>query len=179
MMRCHGQKSSKDGELETKHPYVCHAELNAVLNKNSESCRGCRLYCTLHPCNECAKVIIQAGIRQVVYASDKHRGRNSTRASRRLFDLAGVKTRLHNPAVSDLHISLRYQEDREPSPEPSAPSTPLKPRALANLQSAAPPEAKTGNDAINVGRKSASWALVAPGLFLMATAMILSFRWRR
>merc|ERR1719387_291682 len=64
-------KESSD-ELQTKHPYVCHAELNAVLNKNAESCRGCVLYCTLHPRNECAKVCIQAGIRRVVYASDKN-----------------------------------------------------------------------------------------------------------
>mmetsp|Transcript_70933 Transcript_70933/g.122960 ORF Transcript_70933/g.122960 Transcript_70933/m.122960 type:complete len:310 (+) Transcript_70933:71-1000(+) len=128
-------KEAPDGELSTKHPYVCHAELNAVLNKNAESCRGCRLYTTLFPCNECAKVIIQAGIRRVVYASDKHRRRISDQASRRLFSLAGVETRQHKPEAGELRISLRYRED-EPLPEPasqnSPPTSPLKTTLLSS-----------------------------------------------
>lgn len=116
-------KEAPDGELSTKHPYVCHAELNAVLNKNAETCRGCRLYTTLFPCNECAKVVIQAGIRCVIYASDKHRRRISHQASVMLFSLAGVETRQHRPEAGELRISLRYRED-EPLPEPSSQDTP-------------------------------------------------------
>ncbi|CAK9049856.1 unnamed protein product [Durusdinium trenchii] len=74
-------KKSHEGLLSTKYPYVVHAELNAVLNKNAESAAGCRIYTTLFPCNECAKVIIQAGIQQVIYASDKHSDRMSARAT--------------------------------------------------------------------------------------------------
>lgn len=123
-------KEAPGGDLDTKHPYVCHAELNAVLNKNAESCRNCVLYSTLYPCNECAKVIIQAGIRRVIYASDKHRRRVSTQASQRLFSLAGVETRQHQPGASELRILLRYRED-EPLPEPGSqeqtpPASPLK-----------------------------------------------------
>lgn len=105
-------KKSSSGELATKYPYVVHAELNAVLNKNSESCAGCRIYTTLFPCNECAKVIIQAGIREVIYASDKHSERLSAKASRRLFDLAGVEMRHFAPEKDLLALPLRYTEDR-------------------------------------------------------------------
>jgi dCMP deaminase len=62
-----------DSPLDTKYPYVCHAELNAIMNKNSADVKGCRLFVALFPCNECAKLIIQSGIREVVYMSDKHR----------------------------------------------------------------------------------------------------------
>merc|ERR1712136_364331 len=75
-------KMSDVSELHTKHAYVTHAELNAVLNSHSESCVGSTLYTTLLPCGECAKLIIQSGISCVVYASDKHRARPSTIASR-------------------------------------------------------------------------------------------------
>lgn len=112
-------KSSPHGELETKYPYVCHAELNAVLNKNAESCQGCRLYATLHPCNECAKVLIQSGIREVVFASDKYHDRPSMTASRRLFQLAGVETRQHLPEAGPvLQLALRDPEELEVVPEP-------------------------------------------------------------
>ena len=60
------------GFLDTKYAYVCHAELNAILNRNAASLQDCRLYVSLFPCNECAKAIIQAGIKRVVY-SEKYR----------------------------------------------------------------------------------------------------------
>lgn len=101
-------KTSDAGVLDTKYPYVCHAELNAVLNKNCESARGCRLYSTLFPCCECAKVIIQSGIRTVVYASDKYKDQDVTKASRRLFELAGVKLDSYVPEEADLVITRRY-----------------------------------------------------------------------
>jgi len=57
---------------QTKYPYVVHAELNCILNKNASSAEGCRLYVSLFPCNECAKVLIQAGVVEVVFLSQKH-----------------------------------------------------------------------------------------------------------
>ena len=84
----------REGELlDTKYPYICHAELNAVINKISADLYGCRLYVALFPCNECAKVIIQAGITEVVYLSDKYQDTDAVRASRRMFDAAGVRMR--------------------------------------------------------------------------------------
>jgi dCMP deaminase len=79
--------------LDTKYPYICHAELNAVINKISADLYDCRLYVALFPCNECAKVIIQAGITEVVYLSDKYQDTDSVRASRRMFTAAGVRMR--------------------------------------------------------------------------------------
>ena len=72
---------------------MCHAELNAILNKNSESVKNCTLYVGLFPCNECAKVIIQAGIKKVNYMSDKHAHKPSTIAAKRMFDAAKVEYR--------------------------------------------------------------------------------------
>lgn len=77
-------------ELDTKYPYVCHAELNAILNSD-RNLHNSRIYVTLFPCNECAKALIQAGINEVVYLDDKYRDTNSGIASRRLLDMAGVK----------------------------------------------------------------------------------------
>jgi dCMP deaminase len=77
---------------ETKHAYIVHAEENAVYN-SSMKCEGAKMYCTLYPCNECAKTIIQAGIKEIIYLSDKYHERDAWLASRKLFELAGVKTR--------------------------------------------------------------------------------------
>jgi dCMP deaminase len=83
----------REGDLEdTKYAYVCHAEENSIYNANN-STKGCRLYCTLFPCNECAKTIIQNGIKEVIYESDKYADTPSVRASKKMFNLAGVKTR--------------------------------------------------------------------------------------
>ena len=82
----------KEGEfLETKYPYVVHAELNAILN-SIKSLKNCTIYVTHFPCNECAKAIVQSGIKKVIYFSDKHKSLDSTKASRRIFENAGVKT---------------------------------------------------------------------------------------
>ena len=81
----------RDGDrLKTKYPFVCHAELNAILNSGSPL-KGSRLYVSLFPCNECAKAIIQSGIREVIYMSDKYADTDSTIASKKMFDMAGVK----------------------------------------------------------------------------------------
>lgn len=77
-------------ELETKYLFVTHSELNAILNYRGGSLEGTKLYVSLFPCNECAKAIIQAGIRTVVYDSDKYKGTPGNLASKRMFDAAGV-----------------------------------------------------------------------------------------
>ncbi len=83
----------REGKLsETKYAYVVHAEENAVYNANG-STRDCILYCTLFPCNECAKTMIQNGISEVVFESDKYHDQEAWIASRKLFDLAGIKCR--------------------------------------------------------------------------------------
>ena len=82
----------REGEfLETKYPYVVHAELNPILN-SIKSLKNCTIYVTHFPCNECAKAITQAGIKRVVYFSDKHKNLDSTKASRRIFENAEVET---------------------------------------------------------------------------------------
>lgn len=73
---------------------VCHAELNAVLNKNSADVKNCTIYVALFPCNECAKVVIQSGIKEVVYYSDKYKDKPEFVASKKMLDMAGVKYRL-------------------------------------------------------------------------------------
>lgn len=82
----------RDGdELDTKYPFVTHSELNAILNYRGGSLEGTKLYVSLFPCNECAKAIIQAGIKTVVYDSDKYIGTPANLASKRMFDAAGVE----------------------------------------------------------------------------------------
>ena len=138
-------KSAQD-RLETKYPYVCHAELNAIINKNSRlflgekisishadslmyrhcvtSChfslhlfssflpiyfsdvRGCVMYVTLFPCNECAKLAIQAGISKIIYLSDKHHDKPEMIASRKLFDMVMWSIRLFYPTYFLLFSSV-------------------------------------------------------------------------
>lgn len=78
--------------LETKYPYVVHAELNAILNA-IQNLAGCKVYVSLFPCHECAKALIQAGIKEVIYESDKYDGTESNQASKAMFASAGVKLR--------------------------------------------------------------------------------------
>jgi dCMP deaminase len=78
--------------LNTKYPYVVHAEPNAILNANS-SLDNCSIYVTLFPCNECSKLIIQSGIKEIVYASDKYNGTEADLASKRMLDSAKIKYR--------------------------------------------------------------------------------------
>ncbi|EDO37210.1 predicted protein [Nematostella vectensis] len=95
-----------DDELDTKYPYVCHAEMNAILNKNSADVKGCTVYVALFPCNECSKIIIQAGLKEVVFVSDKYHDKPSMKASRRLLDLAGVKYRQFKPSMEKIVIDF-------------------------------------------------------------------------
>jgi len=79
------------GNLDRKYPYVIHGEVNAILNSNTHDLRGCTLYVTYFPCNECAKVIAQSGISKVVYAFDRYYETETCIASRRIFDELKVK----------------------------------------------------------------------------------------
>ena len=92
--------------LDSKYLYVCHAELNAILNCNSGNVRGCTVYTTLFPCNECAKAIIQSGIAEVVYMEDKYSDSDSVKASKRMFDTAGVKYRLYKKSGKTAELNL-------------------------------------------------------------------------
>lgn len=84
---------SREGELhETKYAYICHAEENAIYNANAPT-KGAKIYATLFPCNECAKSIIQNGIIELIYESDKYHDLPIWIASRRMFDAAGVSYR--------------------------------------------------------------------------------------
>jgi len=83
----------RDGDFEnTKYAYVCHAEENAIYNSNS-STKDCKIYCTLFPCNECAKTIIQNGIKEVIYESDKYADVPEFKASKRMLKLANIPFR--------------------------------------------------------------------------------------
>jgi dCMP deaminase len=94
--------------LDTKYPYICHAELNAVINKISADLYDCRLYVALFPCNECAKVIIQAGIKEVIYLSDKYGQTDPVRASKRMFQAADVRCR--QLKVSRQRVTLDFSQ---------------------------------------------------------------------
>ena len=78
--------------LNTKYAYVCHAELNAILNSPSPV-TGCTIYVALFPCNECAKAIIQSGIKEIVYMSDKYNGTDANVAAKKMLDTCGIKYR--------------------------------------------------------------------------------------
>ena len=94
-------KSDPD-PVNTKYAYVVHAEANAILNSNS-SLKGATLYVSLFPCNECAKLIIQSGIKEIVFMDDKYNGTESDQASKRMLDAAGVKYR----KMDKIEVSLK------------------------------------------------------------------------
>jgi dCMP deaminase len=90
---------------DTKYPYVVHAEVNAVLN-STKKLTGARIYVALFPCNECAKVIIQSGIKEVVYLSDKYSETDSVIASKRMFDMAGVTCKKVKASIERITIDF-------------------------------------------------------------------------
>lgn len=91
---------------ETKYQYVVHAELNAILNASGKSLSGATVYVGLFPCHECAKAIIQSGIKEVIYLSDKYHDTPSMTASRKMLDSAGVKYRQIKLTRSQLIIKF-------------------------------------------------------------------------
>jgi dCMP deaminase len=99
----------KSGDfLQTKYPFVCHAELNAILNNIGMDLAGCRIYTALFPCNECSKAIIQSGIKEVIYLSDKYDGTDVSKASKKLLDTSGVAYR--KVEVNRKGIELSFDE---------------------------------------------------------------------
>ena len=101
----------KEGEmLNTKYPFVVHAELNAILNAKGKDLSGCKIYVALFPCNECAKAIIQSGISEVVYLSDKYSNTDSVKASKMMFKCAGVELRQLVPSYKEINLSLNIDD---------------------------------------------------------------------
>ena len=94
------------GFCDTKYPFVVHAELNAILNARGKNLTGAKIYVALFPCNECAKAIIQSGIKEIVYMSDKYADTEGVKASKRMLDSAGVKYRLYEPTQKEIKIKL-------------------------------------------------------------------------
>ena len=99
----------REGEpLDTKYLYVCHAEMNAIINYRGsrKELENAKVYVDLFPCNECAKIIIQSGIKEVIYLSDKYAKQDSFIASKKLFDECGVKYRQIELNGKDINIQL-------------------------------------------------------------------------
>ena len=102
----------REGEdLNTKYMYVCHSELNAILNSPNHDLHGARMYVTLFPCNECAKAIIQSGIREVIYLSDKYADTDNVRASKRMLHSAGVTYRQLDTQLEEIRLSFSVDAD--------------------------------------------------------------------
>lgn len=101
---------SREGDvLTSKYAFVVHAELNAILN-SQRSVRGCTIYVSLFPCNECAKAIIQSGIKKIVYESDKYNGVDTTIASKRMLKAAGVELVRISNTIS-IHVEKKINEE--------------------------------------------------------------------
>ncbi len=101
----------REGE-ETKYPYVVHAELNAILNASGRDLRGSKLYVALFPCNECAKAIIQSGVREIYYLSDKYANTPTTLASKRMLRAAGVTFTQLRTNVRILTLDFTPEEEK-------------------------------------------------------------------
>jgi dCMP deaminase len=102
---------AKQGEfLDTKYPYICHAELNAILNNIGMDLKGCKIYTALFPCNECTKAIIQSGISEVIYLSDKYEGTDVFKASKIMLDKAGISYRRVQAKIQTLVLSFNEND---------------------------------------------------------------------
>lgn len=93
--------------LNTKYAFVCHAELNAILNATKESLKNCTIYVALFPCNECAKAIVQSGIKKVVYMSDKYKDTDSSIASRKILKMANVELVKFNSNINKIELNFK------------------------------------------------------------------------
>lgn len=110
-IRCNDDEMPWEREAEkpndTKYPFVCHAELNAILNSPSlMNNKNAKIYVALFPCNECAKAIIQSGIKEIIYACDKYAQTDAVIASKMMLDRAGVKYRKYESKGKKLTLSL-------------------------------------------------------------------------
>ncbi len=101
--------SREGGVLDSKYAFVVHAELNAILNA-PRPVRGCTIYVSLFPCNECAKAIIQSGIKKIIYESDKYNGVDTNIASKRMLKAAGVQLVRLNRKVE---VSVKMDENNQ------------------------------------------------------------------
>ena len=101
-----------ENEAATKYPYVVHAELNAILNANGRDLRGSRIYVALFPCNECAKAIIQSGIKEVRYLSDKYNDTMLNLVSKRMLEAAGVKFTRLRTELKELTLDFVPEEEK-------------------------------------------------------------------
>ena len=90
--------------LDTKYPFVVHAELNAILNARGKSLVGSKIYVALFPCNECCKAIIQSGIKEVIYLSNKYSQTDAVKASKKMFEAAGVTLTQITPDISSIEL---------------------------------------------------------------------------
>ena len=98
---------AREGDfMNTKYAYVCHAELNAILNSTKENLKGCTIYVGLFPCNECAKAIIQSGIKKVIYLSDKYSDLPVFMASKKILEMAGIEIVKLNTKVDALKLNF-------------------------------------------------------------------------
>ena len=105
------ERSGED-ETQTKYPYVVHAELNAILNANGRDLRGSRIFVALFPCNECAKAIIQSGVKEVLYLSDKYADTMMNLASKRMLDAAGVKYTQLRTELKSITLDFTPEEEK-------------------------------------------------------------------
>ena len=97
----------REGELgDTKYPYVCHAELNAILNYTGNTLKGSKIYVNLFPCNECAKAIIQSGIKEVIYKENKYPDSDATKASMKMLELTKVSYKKYEAKDKKIVINL-------------------------------------------------------------------------
>ena len=101
-----------ENEAATKYPYVVHAELNAIHNASGRDLRGSRIYVALFPCNECAKAIIQSGIKEVMYLSDKYHDTMMNLVSKRMLDAAGVKYTRMRTDLKELVLDFVPEEEK-------------------------------------------------------------------
>jgi len=98
---------AREGEpCDSKYFYVAHSELNAILNYRGGSLDGAKIYVLLFPCNECAKAIIQSGIKTIVYDSDKYADTPSVLASKRMLDAAGVRYYQYSKTNREIKFSV-------------------------------------------------------------------------
>ncbi len=97
----------REGDFQdTKYPYVCHAELNAILNYTGATIKGSKIYVALFPCNECAKAIIQSGIKEIIYKDDKYKDTEAVKASKKMLDMCGVKYKQYKSRGIKLELDL-------------------------------------------------------------------------
>jgi len=102
-------EKDKKNMNETKYPYVVHAEANAILN-STKDLHGSRIYVALFPCNECTKLIIQSGIKEIIYLSDKYKDTDPVKASKKMLQMAGVITRYLNLEDKKIEIDFTGME---------------------------------------------------------------------